>query len=1097
MTSECGISLLRAKLKCDFEDGDGRALVECLDGIPLAIVHAAALIQARYPRFTVPKYNKILRSSESSLAMYLNKDLGDLRQHDRASSSVFKSWQVTFTQIRAERPSASELLAALALFDHQSISEKLLRTMVQSSDEPTSEDNDAYEEDISTLKKFCLLDVQVRHESASAFSLHRLVQVATKNWLQSDKSLEKWVQRFIELLEREQPEKQLSGMFQHKYNTLLPHMRSLFLVRPSNTDYLLRWANLLVNAGGYLSHMGRAADAEELLSPALSVKSEKEGESHPSRLDCASLLISCLSQRGEYERAEELAREIWSQCSTEVGEHDERTTNAVEQLASVLRQEGNFLEAERAYCEALRARQETLGQEDLSVITTLDALSELYHAWGKYSDAEQAVRGALKLHCRSNATGGIATLPRLDNLALVLHRQGKHDAAAKIDDEATQLRNEVLKPEALFIATDWSSQISQMVAANTSDVIDDTKVNLIIRGQALLEQSGGGPQLSDLMPVAISAFNRGNYNLSIDMLLRSVTRAESAYGLEHPHTLSRLRDLSISLCLCGRLSEADGFIRLVIARQESALGPDHPDTFESWAGLAAILQLRGQASPAEEASRHALTGRLRSLGEDHPTILKYTANLALILRDQGRLDESELLARRVVFLSEDVLGHKHELTLAALNNLATIFASQERYEAAEEILQRVHRCQEDVMGRLHPDTLKSTENLANVLQWQGKSDEAEDTIRRALAGSKERLGITHPSTLSCINTLAAILGSKGHLKEAEELHRGAIEPLQHSLGPHHPQVLAHMTNLLLVMMKRNAFDQADALITKIVVSAQDEQMRRQLPCLQMMATCAACLCLQGQRERAALVMENVIHGYSESISKGQEFKLEALRQAARFFYGQKHITVAERAQRTVLAWYEQISGSNHEVTLKVMQELVVILSQTEKLEEAVSLSRQALVGFEAARGSVVNEECHESLLQLAKLFIARSEWGEVEVTLPKLLHVNQALYGSTDLSTLQAMSDMAMILHIQTERPAESAQYLRAATDGFEQALGPDDARTEACRRTLTMMLAAQEEDLERGHGHGDPQDEEEQLQAEDAPSRRAGSKDIRVESVG
>ncbi|KAI3572984.1 P-loop containing nucleoside triphosphate hydrolase protein [Fusarium oxysporum f. sp. albedinis] len=100
------------------------------DCIPLAITQAAAYINRRAPRVSVKTYLDTFQESDKKKGNLLNRDAGDLRRDETVSNSVVVTWQVTFEQIRRERPSAAKLLSFMSFFNPQGIPEFMLHDYV-------------------------------------------------------------------------------------------------------------------------------------------------------------------------------------------------------------------------------------------------------------------------------------------------------------------------------------------------------------------------------------------------------------------------------------------------------------------------------------------------------------------------------------------------------------------------------------------------------------------------------------------------------------------------------------------------------------------------------------------------------------------------------------------------------------------------------------------------------------------------------------------------------------------------------------------------------------------------------------------------------
>ncbi|KAJ4167392.1 hypothetical protein NW754_011207 [Fusarium falciforme] len=153
-----GLHLFQNKLNGDFDKDAAADLLRALDCIPLAITQAAAYINRRAPRASVKTYLDAFRESDKKKGSLLNRDAGDLRRDETVSNSVVTTWQVTFEQIRCERPSAAKLLSFMSFFNPQGIPEFVLHDY--STDLTDNVDRDAesddFEDDLDVLRGYSL-----------------------------------------------------------------------------------------------------------------------------------------------------------------------------------------------------------------------------------------------------------------------------------------------------------------------------------------------------------------------------------------------------------------------------------------------------------------------------------------------------------------------------------------------------------------------------------------------------------------------------------------------------------------------------------------------------------------------------------------------------------------------------------------------------------------------------------------------------------------------------------------------------------------------------------------------------------------------------
>ena len=153
-------------------------LVEALEYFPLAISQAAAFIAKNY--ITVSQYLELLDISNPDLQDLLSEDLGDFRRDSQSHNSIIKTWKITFDLINKQNTRAAEILSLMAILDRQGIIESLIK---DASDRIID-----FKKTIGTLLAFSL----IRSENNGAgYGLHRLVQLATQKWLETQNTMSK------------------------------------------------------------------------------------------------------------------------------------------------------------------------------------------------------------------------------------------------------------------------------------------------------------------------------------------------------------------------------------------------------------------------------------------------------------------------------------------------------------------------------------------------------------------------------------------------------------------------------------------------------------------------------------------------------------------------------------------------------------------------------------------------------------------------------------------------------------------------------------------------------------------------------------------
>ncbi|KAF2786683.1 hypothetical protein K505DRAFT_289284, partial [Melanomma pulvis-pyrius CBS 109.77] len=311
-------ALLYNKLGDKVDRSDGIAeLADALEYMPLALVQAAAYIRERAPRCSVRQYLAEYCESDSRKTSLLNQAAGHLRRDEAASNSVLLTWQISFDHIRSSRRSAAHLLSLMSFFDRQGIQDALLRRPSSTADD------DGFEEDVVTLRDYSFITVT---KDADTFEMHRLVQLATRTWLENRGQLDRWRDRFISNLCAEMP----TGRYENwqKCQVLFPHARAALAQRPQDKKSLKEWALILYKAAWYAGERGRAGEAEHMSTVSMEVRREVCGEEDVDTLNSMALIGLARSRGGRWKEAGSMNRQTLALSEKVLGlEHPDTLTS--------------------------------------------------------------------------------------------------------------------------------------------------------------------------------------------------------------------------------------------------------------------------------------------------------------------------------------------------------------------------------------------------------------------------------------------------------------------------------------------------------------------------------------------------------------------------------------------------------------------------------------------------------------------------------------------------------------------------------------------------------------------------------------------------
>jgi hypothetical protein len=179
---ETAVNMLRISLvQSDFlEDRKAVAtLLQQLTFLPLAITQAAAYINEIGISLT-DYYVSLLEEQEEDTIELLSKDFEDKWKYAEITNPVAMTWLIPFDQIRQRDSLAAEYLSTIACIDPRDIPPLLL---------PPGPSRVKEHDALGVLKAYSFITIQPTNQF---LNLHRLIHLATRNWLRKENSLERW-----------------------------------------------------------------------------------------------------------------------------------------------------------------------------------------------------------------------------------------------------------------------------------------------------------------------------------------------------------------------------------------------------------------------------------------------------------------------------------------------------------------------------------------------------------------------------------------------------------------------------------------------------------------------------------------------------------------------------------------------------------------------------------------------------------------------------------------------------------------------------------------------------------------------------------------
>lgn len=170
------------------EAGATTDLLQKLTHLPLAIIQAAAYINEN--EITLAEYTALLDDTEQNKIKLLSAEFEDQGRYKESRNPVATTWLISFKQIQTRDPLAAEYLSFMACIKAKDIPQSLL---------PPAESAKQAVDAIGTLSAYCFVTKQ---KTGQLLDLHRLVHLATRNWVRMDGTLNSWVLAVTARLEK-------------------------------------------------------------------------------------------------------------------------------------------------------------------------------------------------------------------------------------------------------------------------------------------------------------------------------------------------------------------------------------------------------------------------------------------------------------------------------------------------------------------------------------------------------------------------------------------------------------------------------------------------------------------------------------------------------------------------------------------------------------------------------------------------------------------------------------------------------------------------------------------------------------------------------
>ena len=410
---------------------DAVELLKQLDFLPLAIVQAAAYINANRT-CTILDYLSLLQDQEQTIIELLSEDFEDNWRYRNIKNSVATTWLISFEQIRQRDRLAAEYLSFMSCIDPRDIPQSLL---------PRARSRKEEVDALGTLSAYSFV---TRRKLSQSLDLHRLVHLATRNWLRKEGLLVKWTFNAIAQLAEIFPSNDNKNRTQWK--AYLPHAH--YVLKISFTMNKTKETMKLLSKFGQCLHSdGRYNEAREIFVQLTEMTSSVLGTEHLDTLSSAAWLASTYQSQGRWKEAEELNVKVMEIKQRVLGEEHPGMLTSMSNLALIYQSQGRWKKAEKLEIQVIEIKKRVLGKEHPDILMSMGNLASIYQNQGRWKEAKELEMQVIETRKRVLGKEYLYTLTSMANLALIYQNQGGWKEAEKLNVQVMKIKQRVLGEE--------------------------------------------------------------------------------------------------------------------------------------------------------------------------------------------------------------------------------------------------------------------------------------------------------------------------------------------------------------------------------------------------------------------------------------------------------------------------------------------------------------------------------------------------------------------------------------------------------------------------------------------------------------------------
>lgn len=573
-------------------------LLEKLCFLPLAITQASAYINKN--GVSLSAYLDLLQDQESEVVDILSEDFQDIGRYKDIKNPVIATWLISFKQIQKQDQLAADYLSFMCCLNPRNIPSSLLPM-------PTTRKHQV--DALGLLDAYCFIN---RHDNN--INMHRLVHIATRNWLRQNELFSYWIKEVADHLQ------EVLSIARHENGTVrreyIPHAWVLMHEMEFITIREERYMKMTEDMAYCLAHDSRYCEADELYTELLKIKNESCGPEDPMTLRYMLCLAIIYRNREKWDDAENLMLQVMETAIRVLGSKSPLALHTMDMLALVYLDQERGNEAENLISNLMETQKANFGVDHRAFLISKMRLGAIYRSQRRLNEAEKLDLQVTETLLRAFGRENRLTINAMGKLALDYEMQGRWDEAEKLQLEVMEFTKEICGP----------------------DHID----TIISMGN-----------------LARTYRNKHCWDEAENLGVQAFEKMKTILGLKHRITLDGMTDLANLYLDQKRCDEAERLIDIVIQTRKAVLGATHPRTLYNMSNLAQIYAAQKRWDETENLELHVLEAMKVVRGVKHPDTLSMMASLASTWEINGKSSDALSLMKECSDLYNEALGPNH------------------------------------------------------------------------------------------------------------------------------------------------------------------------------------------------------------------------------------------------------------------------------------------------------------------------------------------------------------------------------------------------------------------------------------------------------